>query len=81
MLGIPGHGTEFGNDVESGLRAYLAAVPQFRNVFYYRLSAGGGWPGTVGRIGRMVWGPLSLLELDCSSIGPGLVVADGYGAI
>jgi serine O-acetyltransferase len=81
MLGVPGHGTELGNDAESGLRAYLAAVPEFRNVFYYRLSAGGGWPRTVGMIGRMVWRPLDSLELNCPSIGPGFVVAHGYGAI
>jgi serine O-acetyltransferase len=81
MLGIPGHGIEFGIDVESALRAYLAAVPEFRNVFYYRLSAGGGWPATVGLIGRLLWQPLDSLELNCPSIGPGLVVAHGYGAV
>jgi serine O-acetyltransferase len=81
MRGIPGRGTESGNDVESGLRAFLAAVPDFRNVFYYRLSAGGGWPGAVGKIGRMVWRPLNSLEINCPSIGPGLVVVHGYGAV
>ena len=81
MVGAPGHGIGFGDDVESALRAYLAVVPEFRNIFYYRLSAGGGWPATVGLVGRLLWRPLSSLELNCPSIGPGLVVAHGYGAV
>jgi serine O-acetyltransferase len=81
MLGIPGHGIGYGNEVETALRPYLAWVPEFRNVFYYRLSAGGGWPSTVAMIGHRLWRPLGSFEINCASIGPGPVVAHGYGAI
>ena len=81
LLGVPGHGIDYGNDVEAAMRAYLASVLEFRNVFYYRLRAGGGWPATVAMAGHLLWRPLDSFEINCASIGPGLVVAHGYGAV
>jgi serine O-acetyltransferase len=81
LLGVPGHGFGYGNNLEAAMRTYLASVPEFRNLFYYRLSAGGGWPATVAMVSQVFWRPLDSFEINCASIGPGLVVAHGYGAI
>jgi serine O-acetyltransferase len=81
LLGVPGHGADLGSDTEPAIRALLGSVPEFRNVFYYRLRVGGGWPASIAMVGHLLWKPLDSLEINCSSIGPGLVVAHGYGAI
>ena len=65
---------------ESALRAYLASVPEFRNLFYYRLKTGGGWPTTLALVGRRIWRPLSTFDIYCPSVGPGLVIAHGHVA-
>ena len=78
---LPGQDTGEAPHGEAALRSFLASVPEFRNVFYYRLGAGGGWPNTVALVGRRVWRPLESFEINCASVGPGLIIAHGYGAI
>jgi serine O-acetyltransferase len=80
-VAIPGYEIEEAPFGVPALRRFLGSVPEFRNVFYYRLGIGGGWPATVALIGRRIWRPLPSLEINCASVGPGLIVAHGYGAI
>jgi serine O-acetyltransferase len=81
MLAVPGHETVDPPVGESALRGYLASVTEFRNVFYYRLRAGGGSPATVAMICQLIWRPLPSFEINCASVGPGLFISHGYGAI
>jgi serine O-acetyltransferase len=63
------------------LRYFLVALPEFRNLLYYRLERGGHTGALVAKAARRVWRPVATLDLSCPDIGPGLVIRHGYSTI
>lgn len=66
---------------EERLAHLLAFHPAFRNLFYWRLEQEGGWFAGLLPAIRRLWQPLPSLDIACDDIGPGLVIAHGYGTI
>lgn len=59
----------------------LGRTREFRNVFYFRLSRGNGAGRLAALVLRRLLKPVSQLDIACDSIGPGLVIAHGYGTV
>jgi serine O-acetyltransferase len=60
-----------------GLHSLLYAFPEFRALYYHRLSGGNALGALVARLARHVWKPVAGLELMTTDIGPGLFIAHG----
>jgi serine O-acetyltransferase len=52
----------------------MAAFPEFRNVYYYRM-------GTLGRLVRCLAPPMQSIYLPTPDIGPGLFLHHGFATI
>jgi serine O-acetyltransferase len=63
------------------LPVFLEGWPEFRNVFYYRLERVNPLLKVVVKFCRRVLRPQPFLEISCPDIGPGLVIAHGFGTI
>jgi len=56
-----------------------ATLPEWRNLFYFRLEAAG--LRITPKLARRIWRPMPLFEIGCDRIGPGLVISHGHGTI
>jgi len=56
----------------------LLRMREFRNLYLYRLRAGGGLAWIVGRLLTTVWRPEPTLYLNAGEIGPGLFIQHGF---
>lgn len=63
------------------LARLLYAFPEFRGVYYHRLSAGNPLGRLVGRLAAHVWRTVPGLDLSGSPIGPGLFISHGQATI
>lgn len=63
-----------GEGVGRQLAWLLAAFPEFRNLFLYRL-------GPVGNLLRPLYRPVSTLHIKARDIGPGLFIQHGFATI
>lgn len=66
---------------ERRLAHLLAFDLPFRNLFYWRLEHGTGRGRAMVVLARHLWPPLPSLDIACDHVGPGLVIAHGYGTI
>jgi serine O-acetyltransferase len=66
---------------EERLAHLLAFDRAFRNLFYWRVERTTAWASIAVVMARRVWPPLASLDIACEEIGPGLVIAHGYGTI
>ena len=57
------------------------STPQVRSVAYARLYFGRSWERALSKIIRRILPGLRDFELNCSDIGPGLVIGHGYGTV
>lgn len=56
----------------------LARYPEFRSLYYYRLSRGSLTGEVVALLARSVFKPMPTLHLTCPEIGPGFFIQHGY---
>jgi serine O-acetyltransferase len=63
------------------LGRFLFAFPEFRSVYYHRLSAGNPAGILAGRIAAHLWRGVPGLDLSGTPIGPGLFISHGQTTI
>jgi serine O-acetyltransferase len=63
------------------LLALLAAYPEFRTLFYYRLRRAGGASALVAAVAAWLYPGERTLHLACADIGPGLFIQHGFATI
>jgi serine O-acetyltransferase len=75
--------TAVGLDVapRRALLALLAAYPEFRTLFYYRLRRAGGAPALAAAVAAWMYPGERTLHLACADIGPGLFIQHGFATI
>ncbi len=61
-----------------GLHSLLYAFPEFRSLYYYRLSSGNASGALAARLMRHLWRPVATLSLLTPDIGSGLFLAHGH---
>jgi serine O-acetyltransferase len=59
----------------------LFAFPEFRSVYYHRLSAGNPAGALAGRLAARLWKGVPGLDLSGTPIGPGLFISHGQSTI
>jgi serine O-acetyltransferase len=59
----------------------LYLFPEFRSLYFHRLSQGNPTGALLGRLASRVWAGVAGLDLSGTSIGPGLFVSHGQGTI
>ncbi len=59
----------------------LLAMREFRNLYLYRLHAGGGIAWSLAWLLAAIWRPEPTLYLNVGSIGPGLFIQHGFATI
>jgi serine O-acetyltransferase len=75
--------TVVGLDVapQHALLALLAAYPEFRTLFYYRLRRAGAAPALAAVVAAWLYPGERTLHLACADIGPGLFIQHGFATI
>ncbi len=63
------------------LARLLYAFPEFRSVYYHRLSSGNPAGRLAGRFAARLWKSVPGLDLSGTPIGPGLFVSHGQGTV
>lgn len=67
---------------DEALRYLMFHWPEFRNVFYYRISHDFGRLFNLCHIlAKSLYPPLPLLVIDCPNIGPGFFIQHGFATI
>jgi serine O-acetyltransferase len=56
----------------------LARYPEFRSLYYYRLSRGSIAGEILSLVARSIYKPMPTLHLTCPDIGPGFFIQHGY---
>ena len=56
----------------------LAREPAFRNLLYYRLCQGGGYPRLLVGVLKRFWRPEATLRLYPDSLGPRCLILHGW---
>jgi serine O-acetyltransferase len=62
----------------SDLLYLLARYPEFRSLYYYRMSHGSIGGEIASLIARIFFKPMPTLHLTCPEIGPGFFIQHGY---
>jgi serine O-acetyltransferase len=63
------------------LGRFLYAFPEFRCVYYHRLSSGNPTGALAGRLAAPIWRGIGDVDLSGTPIGPGLFISHGQGTI
>jgi serine O-acetyltransferase len=69
------------NDRSRMLGRLLYAFPEFRAVYYHRLSQGNPTGTLFGRLAKPIWKAVPGVDLQGTPIGPGLFISHGQGTI
>jgi len=63
------------------LARLLYAFPEFRGIYYHRLSSGNPAGRLAGRLAARLWKSVPGLDLSGTPIGPGLFISHGQGTV
>jgi serine O-acetyltransferase len=63
------------------LARLLYAFPEFRGIYYHRLSTGNPAGRLAGRLAARIWKSVPGLDLSGTPIGPGLFISHGQGTV
>jgi serine O-acetyltransferase len=66
---------------QRSLLALLAAYPEFRTLFFYRLRRAGGACAPAAVVAAWLYPGERTLHLACADIGPGLFIQHGFATI